>query len=417
LVGRLAAKTASLARRWGAFRQVPDHAQIYNLIHESLDRQISDRLRAELLIGSGMVSKSGTQTTSRTPLAGEHKQALPRHITDVKAGLKLAKMIDDPVLLYRGYGVLSLLYWHAGEIDNYRETSDREVELLDRLPSRRDRVDLLTGYAAVRMDPGEYQQALAIAEQAFEQSEGLSLHERMHATFHIIWAAATAGEWDRALEIWPWHLEAADSEPDVNCPNVRGGPPLGATLLMWRGEKDKALHLVPLPAEAPQRDSMFDRAILANYAVLGGREDIALSIVDSMTSDPDRLLFPDGIDFYVEALLGLGRHDQVEQMLPAVRRMSATSVLLGPVADRAEATLALKRGDKVEARRLFARAALRFEELSVPFELARTREQLAHVVEEPRRSELLEQALQAYEGLGARPFVERVRLALQGGQN
>jgi class 3 adenylate cyclase/tetratricopeptide (TPR) repeat protein len=415
MVARVAAKIASLARRWGAFRQVPDHALMYNLVHDSLDRDISDRLRAELLIGSGMVSKSGTQTTSRTPLAGEDKEALPGHIADVEAGLELAKGLDDPRLLYSAYEVLSLLYWHAGDTDKYREANERAVELLDRLPSRRDRVDVMTGYAAVSMDTGEYQKALAIAEQAFKESDGLSLHERMHATFHIIWAAETAGDWDRALAIWQWHLEAAESEPDVNCPSVRGGPPLGATLLIRRGEMEKALDLVPLPAEAPKRDSMFDRAILANYAVIGGRDDIARAIVDSMISDPDRLLFPDGIDFYLEALFGLGRDDQVEAMLPAVKRMSTTSVLLGPVADRAEATLAQRRGDPAEARRLLEKAASHFEELSVPFDLARTREQLADVVEEPEGSDLLAQALSAYEALGARPFVERVRARLEGG--
>ena len=412
MVARVVAKIAALARRWGAFRQVPDHALIYNLVHGSLDREISDRTRAELLIGSGMISKSGTQTTSRTPLASEDKALLPGHIADVEAGLALARELDDSALLYRAYEVLSLLYWHAGEVDKYRDVNERQFELLSRLPSRRDRVDVLTSYAASRMDTGDYLPALAIGEQAFEESDGLSLHERMHATFDIMWAASTAGDWDRALAVWPWHLEAANSEPDVNCPNVRGGPPLGATLLMWRGETERALELVPLPAEAPQRDSMFDRAILANYAAIGGRHDIAAAILDSMTSDPDRLMFPDGIDFYVEALLSLGRYKQIEAMLPAVRRMGATTVLLAPVADRAEAVLALRRDDPAEARRLLELAASRFDELSIPFELARTQEQLAGLVDEPRRTELLEQAVRTYEALGAQPFVDRVRATL-----
>jgi len=38
------------------------------------------------------------------------------------------------------------------------------------------------------------------------------------------------------------------------------------------------------------------------------------------------------------------------------------------------------------------------------------------VVEEPRRSELLKQALRAYEELGARPFVDRIRSGLDGGK-
>ena len=127
--------------------------------------------------------------------------------------------------------------------------------------------------------------------------------------------------------------------------------------------------------------------------------------------------FPDGIDFYLQALLDLGRDEQAASILPAVRRMEPVSVISGPVADRAEAALALKRGDQAEARRLFEKAALRFEQLSVPFEVARSREQLAALVDEPRRSELRAQALRTYEALGARPFVERVRSAFDGGQN
>ena len=54
-VGTGLAKIATLARRWGAFRQVPDHALIYNLVHDSLDREISDRVarRAADRIGAG----------------------------------------------------------------------------------------------------------------------------------------------------------------------------------------------------------------------------------------------------------------------------------------------------------------------------------------------------------------------------
>jgi hypothetical protein len=220
------------------------------------------------------------------------------------------------------------------------------------------------------------------------------------------------GAWDRALEIWQWHVDAAALEPDVNCPNVRGGPPLGAMLLAWRGDLDRALELVPIGDAPPDRETMLDRAILARYAILAGRNDVAAGIVESMWADPDRLTLPDGIDYYIEALADLNRLDALEDLLPSVRKMAGTVVLLDPVADRAEAVIALSRGDVPEARQLLERAAVRFEELSAPFELAQTQERLADILEEPRRSELLSQALAAYEQLRAVPFIERVNTSL-----
>ena len=412
LVGRVVARMAALARRWGGFRNVPDHALIYELVHESLEREVSDRVRAELLIGSGMVARAGAQTTSRTPLASEERDALPRHIEDVERGLGIARELGDPTLQYRAYEVLSLLYWHDGNVEKYREVNELERQLVDQLPSRRDRIDVLTGMASIRMDMGDYAAARTIAEDAFQQSEGLSLHDRMHASFHIMWSATVSGDWDRALEIWPWHLDAAAKEPDVNCPNVRGGPPLGATLLTWRGELDRALELAPIGDEAPKRDSMFDRAILANYAVLADRTAVADAIVESMGADPDRLHFPDGVDYFLEALVGLGRFEQVERILPSVREMSSTSLHLAPVSDRADAQVHLSRGDTAAADELLRSALVRFEELGIPFEVARTKETLASITDEPERSALLQEALSTYERLGAKPFVDRVSAAL-----
>jgi len=55
-----------------------------------------------------------------------------------------------------------------------------------------------------------------------------------------------------------------------------------------------------------------------------------------------------------------------------------------------------------------------FDRLGTPFELARSLEMLADLVEEPERSDLLTAALASYDALGARPFADRVRAALGG---
>jgi hypothetical protein len=170
--------------------------------------------------------------------------------------------------------------------------------------------------------------------------------------------------------------------------------------------------MVPLDNLGPERETMFDKAILARYAILGGRRDLAAEIVDSMAAEADRFNYPDGFEPFMETLIDLGRDDQMGKAVEAARRMSTTSVLLGPLADRAEASVARGGGDVDRARRLLETAVARFDELGSPFEAARTREELAALIEEPRRSELLSQALEEYERLRAVPFIERVRAQL-----
>jgi hypothetical protein len=211
------------------------------------------------------------------------------------------------------------------------------------------------------------------------------------------------------MEIWPWHVEAAAAESDVNCPNVRGGGPLGGVLSGWRGNLELALEQVPLGDEPPKRDSMFDRAIIARYAAMAGRTDVAEAILDSMATDSDRLLFSDGLDYYLETLLEVGRYDEAQAILPAVRRMAPHSALLSPLADRAEAIVALHDGDSARASGLLRAAASGLDHLGVPFEAARTRELLASVAEDDERANLLREALAGYELVGATPAAERVR--------
>jgi tetratricopeptide (TPR) repeat protein len=271
----------------------------------------------------------------------------------------------------------------------------------------------LIGISSVRADAGRFREALAAAEQAYELGADLSAHERMHASFQVMWTAQAAGEWDRVTEILPWHVDAAAAEPDVSCPNVRGGPPLGGTILAWRGEVERAVELAPVDETARWRDTMFDRSILARYAVLVGRNDLAADITDKMAIEPDRAYYPDGLEPFMEALVELGEDDRARQFVDEARRLSATTRMLGPIASRTEALLLLKQpGHRDRARELLEQALDWFEELAVPFEAARTREALADLVDEPRRTQLLAAALETYEQLGARPFAERVRTSL-----
>jgi hypothetical protein len=95
-------------------------------------------------------------------------------------------------------------------------------------------------------------------------------------------------------------------------------------------------------------------------------------------------------------------------MLPVARGLVAASALLAPIADRSEARLRSHQGDGVRATGLMNDALAGFERLHVPFEAARTREELAEL-EPARASGLLAEALAVYERLGATPHADRVR--------
>jgi hypothetical protein len=100
--------------------------------------------------------------------------------------------------------------------------------------------------------------------------------------------------------------------------------------------------------------------------------------------------------------------EAVAEFLPIARGSSAGNALLVPFSDRAEGLLQAHRGREREARRLLHRALERFQQISVPFEAARTQEHLATV--EPAHAEhLLSGALATYERLGAVPSEKAVR--------
>ena len=413
--GSLAAKLALAARRWGAFKQKAPQEEIRALVDEALARDVPLRMRAELLVGAALIASYRQRSSSREPLMDEDRKTLPHSIALAEEGLAIAESLGDALLLFRASEVLALLYWHAGDVERYRAVIDREGSLIDLVPGRREKVDALVGAASAWTEAGRYEEAIRVAEQAFELAKELSPHERMHASFALMWAASAHGDWDRALEVWPWHVSAAAAEPEINCPNVRGGPVLGATLLVWRGEVERAIGLVPVDDAAATRATLFDRALAARYAAVVGDKEAAGRIADDIAADPERTRYPDGFEAFLDTLLLLGRNDQAAGFSSSARAMSNISVLLDPSADVAEATLAIQKGSYEEAQKLLRKAIRRLDEVGVPFEAAKAREQLAGIVEGADRDALRGDALAAYVRLGAAPFVERIRASLAGG--
>jgi hypothetical protein len=235
----------------------------------------------------------------------------------------------------------------------------------------------------------------------------------MHTSFTLMWAAEALGEWDRAIEVLDWHARAAAAEPAVTCPNVRGGGPLGATLLVRRGAITRALELVPVEEGALVRNTFTDTSLIDRYAALTGSDEFARTLADRIVDAADRAKWPDGLDALIEALAVLGRDDEVESLLPALREQTPGDARLAPLADRFEAELMLKRGrPPAEVRPLLERALAWFDERSMTFEAARTRESLAQVADPAEARALLASAIETYVQLGARPYADAASAAL-----
>ncbi len=81
---------------------------------------------------------------------------------------------------------------------------------------------------------------------------------------------------------------------------------------------------------------------------------------------------------------------------------------MAPITDRSEARLRLHQGDREGAAALLREALAAFDRLGVPFEAARTREELAEL-ESGGAPALRAEALDVYERLGATPHADRVR--------
>jgi hypothetical protein len=290
--------------------------------------------------------------------------------------------------------------------------TENDSAVVDRLPSRRMKVDILDGLASSRVDAGRYEEGLATAERAYDLAVDVSPHERMHTSFTLMLVASLLGKWDRVVEVLDWHAAAAAAEPMVTCPNVRGGGPLGATILVRRGEIERAMEIVPLEEGAMERVTLFDRALIDRYAALVGEVDYARTLADSIDRQGDRPRYPDGLDAFVEALLILGRDDEAERFIPAMRELARTDVRLGAAADRTEAELLIKRGQPDQARILLDRAMKWFDEKALSFDAARTREVLASISPPAAARPLLEAAVETYVQLGARPYADAARASL-----
>jgi hypothetical protein len=234
----------------------------------------------------------------------------------------------------------------------------------------------------------------------------------MHAAWEIYRAAEPLGRWDRMVELLPWYASAAAAEGDVTCAAVRAGPGLGATVLARRGRAEEAAQMVPVGVETARTSTFGGSAVSAQYAASLGMAE-AEAIADDVLARPSSGFIGTGISPLLDTLLALERFDDLEAFLPFAISQGFANELATPTIARAQAALALRRGERDVAIDLLRAALVRFRELSAQFQVARTSELLADLVDDPEKSTLLRDALDGYEDLGARPFADRIRSAVR----
>lgn len=410
VMARVAAKTAETASRFGAFRSNPDPQHLEELVAEGLARVGSDEaVRARLLIAQGGLNRAwmGRQLSRGLNEGRSDPTPISERIRSAQKGLALAERIDQPELIYLATDVLAVLHWSANEFGAYRRDFERQLSLLPRVSSHRQRADILFGASVATFEQGDYGEAARLGERAYALAAELSPHEAMHASFAIMLPSYMSGAWDRVLELLPSHVAAARLEPEVTCAAVRSGPVIGAIILVARGHSDEALAQVAIDEVDAETTGLNVAELFVQYSMSVGRPELASTMIDRLLRVHNDLLKARESAEILDALPALGRWEELEQLLPRARAFVEAFAHLGPAADRAEAALLRHQGRFAEAIDKLRQAVAGFDRLDIPFGRAQAREELAEDVPAERR-QLLKEAMTLYQRLAAEPHARRV---------
>jgi DNA-binding SARP family transcriptional activator/class 3 adenylate cyclase len=406
----LCLKTAQMAvPRWGGFRVPADPVLGDSVIDEGLGVVTDPATKAQLLSLRAMCGGRWAWTGRPDPVpAAERRRA-------AEAGRRLADQLGAPPL--RGLAQLGLTAVHLveGGYDDAIAAVLDQIDLVEQGGRDRDRA-LGHAIASILISAirGDYEQALAHARASYAVSQGLFPHDRMHATFLVMACLDQLGRWSEIEPYLEEHIQLLDGpEATMSCPYLRGGPLVGALALARLGEVRRAQDI------AAQTRADLDHP--GNAEVV--RAQLAIELGDAETGRHlvERLLpvgrrpapeeVPQELLVIVEALQALGDHEALLNVLPTVRAGSSYLAAITPTCDRAEGLARAAGGDTHEAAALLTRAVDGFGRMSVPLQVARTREHLARVLPE-REDQLLRAALDTYTSLGARRDADRVRSVL-----
>jgi class 3 adenylate cyclase len=418
----IAAKAAFMAQSFGAFERQPSPEALETLVDDGLRIATDEPIRARLLAARASLEQvwEGSRFGREQSRVLKDPVSTADRIRSAEEAWRIADRLGLTEIAYLASNALVGIHWRSQDYPPYRAVIQRQLAMVDTLASERQRADVLFGASAAQAELGDYAASLVTALRGLELARRGSAHEMMHLSFSAMRAAFYLGDWAQVLDLLPAHLEAERAEGDVLCAAVRGGPVLGAIVLVEQGRRDEATAQIPVEQYAGKRRSAAASGLLLQYAGALGDQELRRSLMDELLGGGDLLALTRGrgrpfmggsAGELLESSAALWEWERVEEMLPIARRLVGASALLGPLADRAEARLRVHQGDRDRAATLMKGAIAGFERLHVPFEAARTREELAELT--PADAPVLRaEALAIYERLGAAPHANRVRAAL-----
>lgn len=186
----------------------------------------------------------------------------------------------------------------------------------------------------------------------------------------------------------------------------------GALTLARRGQVERALELGEMVPRSFRRATRAD-GFQAWLASAVGDAERARSIAAEVLANREATwrAAEAGLAM-LEALAALRDWEALAEHLSYTRTFAGALAVLGPTCDRAEGLLRAASGDVDAAVDRLGRSLEAFERLGERYEAARTKEALAPMSSSDKAHELLAEALQCYEDLGAGPDAERVRTLL-----
>jgi ATP/maltotriose-dependent transcriptional regulator MalT len=342
-----------------------------------------------------------------------------------RAALEKAERLGDPVLLASVIANAATLKDFALDVTpGLLERGVAIEEGLDQLLPFLDSPTMLLGRRLSFGEPDRAREVLeAAAAKALAHGDELS-HPFAQTCLTVV--DCYAGRWRRALERAARERELAEQS---QWQTARGFALHGESLVLaYQGQVERA-HAAA--EEALQLSEADGRVLftLLSHGVLGHLE-LALGDLDSaggyLRELPRRLLeggwsdpsldsiWPDAI----EALLGLGETEQARTYVAQYEELAERSFSRNRAgAARCRGLLAATEGDLEGAFAAFDRALREHEGLAYPFDRARTLLAIGSVQRKAKQNraarETLEQALQAFQELGARLWAKKARAELR----
>lgn len=364
---------------WGGFANRPPGETVDRFVDEGLARSVEPLTRAWLLALRALASGS------YTGLARADPQPLESRIAAAEEAAAIAAQIDNGDVQALATRSLGGLYLLAGRPDRALELAEDQLAMMERVVVVRDRL-VHTSLALARiMDiGGDFERALALAEDTKKRASHESAHERMHATYFVMAPLYRLGRWSEIVPLIGEHLDAFEEETvDMNCPFTRSGPAVGALVLERLGNDEAARNAESRIVPNDKQPGLVE-AWMAERALLNGHPGEAREIAErtlafgrgASIEEP-----PYELAVLVEALAALKDWPALASILPAARGRSGYVVWLAPAIDRAEAARLAAEGDDEGARAALDRALATYRRLGMDAEVALTQERLAGLAE------------------------------------